>query len=68
MAKKKRAGRPKGSKNKKARSTGRPSSGAKYIDSGTFSGQIQILQTERKKLLSNVKRIDKAISILRKLD
>jgi len=71
MAKKKRAGRPKGSKNK-SKKRGRPMGWRKSITQSTsntsiFSSQIQNLQSEKSKLLAKVKEIDKAISILKKL-
>jgi len=67
----KRAGRPKGSKNK-SKKPGRPKGGRKSrieltSNASTFSAHVQNLQSERKKLLANVAAIDKAISILKKL-
>jgi len=70
MAKKKRAGRPKGSKNKSrkpGRRRGWKKSNSQGVSATTFSSQIESLQEERKKLLANVAAIDKAIVIFKKL-
>jgi len=70
MAKKKRAGRPKGSKNKlrkPRRRRGWKKSNSQGVSATTFSSQIESLQEERKKLLANVAAIDKAIVIFKKL-